>query len=199
MSHNPKGPIARLLNVPSSVVGDFWGALATLTSGRALWILGGLSALALELFSYFYFQRFLKLRPCEYCVLIRFCMLVIFLGGLVGAIYPKSFALRIPGFIISLWGAIMGLYYSLKLESINLDALNPEYLPVCASGAVKFPFSLPMTKFVPSHFTATGTCGEDTLWSLFGFNMTEYLFMIYIIYILGLFFMLISNWVPKRS
>ncbi|MDR2459363.1 MAG: disulfide bond formation protein B [Deltaproteobacteria bacterium] len=194
-----KRPPSKLLLVPGALLDDFWGTLAYLTVHRPLWLLGGLSALALELFSYFYYQRFLHLRPCEYCVLIRFCMLIIFFGGLTGAIYPKNFFPRCCGFIISLWGAILGLYYTLKLEDINLDALNPDFLPVCGTGEVIFPFGIPMTRLFPSHFTATGTCGEDTLWSLLGFNMAEYLMMIYIIYILGLSFMFISTLLKTKK
>ncbi|MDR2349612.1 MAG: disulfide bond formation protein B [Deltaproteobacteria bacterium] len=191
-----KGFFARLAGLPGEIVDDFWGTLGKLQDERLLWVCGGLSALCLELFSYFYFQRHLKLRPCEYCVLIRFSMVVLFSGGMVGAMKPSSLFFKLPGLAISEIGAVMGLRYSIILENINLDSMDPDYLSVCSFGKVSFPLGIPMDEYFPGHFLAPGTCGKDTLWSFLDFNMTEWLIPIYIVYALGLLFMF-AAWILK--
>jgi disulfide bond formation protein DsbB len=187
-----------IIAIPGNLLNDFWGTLGELQDGRLLWFLGGLSGLCFELFSYYYYQRYLGLRPCMYCVLIRFTMLIIFLGGVLGTIRPSSLFFKIPGLVVSMIGAIMGLRYSIILENINIEAAFPDFLPLCESGKVVFPLNIPMDSYFPKHFTATGHCGEDTLWSLWDFNMTEWLIMVYIVYILGLFLMFVA-WILKAQ
>jgi disulfide bond formation protein DsbB len=194
MAPVPKeGFFKSIILIPKNLIDDFWGTLGDLQDQRLLWFLGGLSGLFFEVFSYLYFQKYLSLRPCEYCVLIRFCMLVIFLGGMIGTILPSSLIFKIPGLIVSMTGAVMGLRYTILLEIINIEASLPGFLPLCSSGRVDFPLNIPMEKYLPEHFIATGTCGEDTLWSLWDFNMSEWLIMIYVVYILGLFLMFIAH------
>jgi disulfide bond formation protein DsbB len=188
-----------ILSPLNNLVNDFWGTLGEWERGRVLWFCGGLSALALELFSYFYYQRHLALKPCEYCVLIRLAMWGIALGGLIGGIYPKCFLFKLPGYLVALISAIWGLVLSIKLENINLDALKPDFFAPCQAGVVHFPFGLPMDKLMPTHFKPSGECGVDTLWSFFGFTMTQLLIMVYLVYILGLIFMLIASIMRKAK
>ncbi len=67
---------------------DFWGAWGRWQDRRPLWLMGGGIALFLEIFSWAFFQTFLGLLPCELCVYIRFSMLGIFAGAMVGALRP---------------------------------------------------------------------------------------------------------------
>jgi disulfide bond formation protein DsbB len=160
---------------------------------RLLWFLGGLSALMLELFSYFYYQLYLGLKPCEFCVLIRLSMWGIALGGFLGAIYPKFIPLKILAYAVALANSIWGLKLSIALEMINIESQLPDYFSPCTLGKVSFPFGIPFDKFFPAHFYPSGTCGEDSLWSFFDFTMPELLLMVYIVYIVGLLLMLTAS------
>jgi disulfide bond formation protein DsbB len=173
---------------------DFWSTLNRWQNQRPLWLLGGLSAFFLEIFSILFFQFFLELQPCDFCVRIRFCMITLFLGSLVALIKPSSFFLKLPAYGLCLYSAIFGLCLTIQLEIINLNqAYNTQYTPFCKPGQVVFPFKLPLYKWLPNHFSAPGVCGSaDSSWSLWGFSMSEWLMMIYTIYILGLLLMLIS-------
>ncbi|MDR1313704.1 MAG: disulfide bond formation protein B [Deltaproteobacteria bacterium] len=194
------GPAAGLLGLPDALFGDFWGTLKLWQDGRGLWLCGGLSALALELFSYLYFQRHLKLSPCEYCVLIRFAMLMILAGGLLGAVLPKSPACKLPGLALSLAGSVMGLRWTIVLEGINLAAqMDPDYLPVCRSGRVSFPLGIPLDRLLPGHFTPGGSCGVESLYEFWGMTMPQWLLMIFLVYAAGLCLMGISAALPRRA
>jgi disulfide bond formation protein DsbB len=179
-------PVMRLVN-------DFWGTLGDWEASRPLWLAGGLSAACFEIFSYLYFQRYLGLRPCEYCVLIRLAMVLLALGGLVGAIYPKSLIAKVPGYIIAIGASVWGLVLSVRLEFIVLESATPGYIPPCSSGQTSFPLGIPLDKMLPGHFHASGTCGVDGLWDFWGFTMTELLIMAYVVYITGLCLMLAAG------
>jgi disulfide bond formation protein DsbB len=168
--------------------------------GRALWVLGGLSALGLEIFSYVFFQAFLGLKPCEYCVLIRLAMLGLALGGFLGAAYPRSLLAKLPGYAVALGFSAWGLHLSLALEYINLEAaLDPNFFSPCGSGAMDFPLGIPFDAMLPSHFLPSGVCGEDSRWALFDFSMTQQLIMIYVVYIVGLLLMLAAGILKSRK
>ncbi|MDR2611452.1 MAG: disulfide bond formation protein B [Deltaproteobacteria bacterium] len=193
------GLLGRIAGLPDRLLDDFWGTLKLWQDGRGLWFLGGLSALGLELFSYLYFQRRLGLSPCEYCVLIRSAMLVIFLGGMTGAVLPRSLLFKLPGLALALAGAVVGLRWSVILEGINLAAaMDPDFLPVCRSGRVEFPLGIPLDLWLPGHFSPGGECGLDSAWLFWGFSMTQWLIMIYTVYIVGLLMMAASMFVPGK-
>jgi disulfide bond formation protein DsbB len=195
----PANPFSGLLRLPDRLFDDFWGTLKLWQDGRGLWLCGGLSALALELFSYLYFQRRLRLSPCEYCVLIRFAMAVIFMGGMIGAIRPSRLPFKIPGLAVSMAGAVMGLRWTLILEGINLDAqTDPDYLPVCWFGRVEFPLGIPMDRILPGHFSPGGTCGVESQWEFWLMSMPQWLIMIYTVYAAGLFLMAVAAVLPRR-
>ena len=100
----------------TSFLSECWGAfkrdpLGTLNhwqNFRALWLLGGLTALAMELIAYFFFQKFLAMDPCEMCVYIRFSMLVMFAGGMLVAINPRLPWLRLAGYVVVGWAVDKG-------------------------------------------------------------------------------------------
>ncbi|MDR2200295.1 MAG: disulfide bond formation protein B [Deltaproteobacteria bacterium] len=191
-------PPKAILRLPGELLDDFWGVLGGWERGRALWLSGGLSALAVELFSYFYFQRHLGLKPCEYCVLIRFAVLGLALGGFLGAIVPAFFPAKLPGYLLSLSASLWGLHLSVKLDFINLAAMDPDFFSPCASGRVKFPFGLEPDKLFPAHFSALGTCGADSAWSFWDFTMPEILIIVFSLYILGLLLMLAASILARR-
>ncbi|MDR1080298.1 MAG: disulfide bond formation protein B [Deltaproteobacteria bacterium] len=193
------GLASRLLGLPDALFDDFWGTLKRWQDRRALWLCGGLSALALELFSLLYFQRHLRLSPCEYCVLIRFAMATVFLGGMIGSIRPSSPLFKLPGLAVSIAGAAMGLRWCFVLEGINVHAaMNPDFMAPCSSGRVSFPLGLPLDRWLPGHFSPGGVCGVESQWEFWGMNMPQWLIMICLVYLAGLVLMGVANFLPRR-
>ena len=149
-----------------------------LDPGRRLaWLgLGGL-ALGLEIFSYAYFQNYLKLRPCELCVYIRFSMAAAAFGSAVVALNPRRLVWQAAGGLIILWALVQGLAWNLRLEGIYSSAAAPGYA-LCSPAAVRFPLGLPLDRWLPSHFSPTAPCGADG-WRFLGLNMAEWLLPVY--------------------
>jgi len=159
--------------------GDFWGAFARWQDGRTIWLLGGGIALFLEIFSWAFFQTFLRLSPCEMCVYIRFSMVSIFLGAMVGAIRPRNILFKTAGYAIVFWGIIRGLIWDIRLEIENIRAADPNWFSLCRPSSAEFPFGLRLDQWLPAHFRPEAACGEDSAWSIFGLNMSEWLLFVY--------------------
>ncbi|MDR2443148.1 MAG: disulfide bond formation protein B [Deltaproteobacteria bacterium] len=186
------GPLKKLLD-------DFFGALKDYANHRPMWLLGAVTAIAIELFSVGFFQKYLGLRPCEYCVVIRFDTLVVALGGLIAFIKPSSWFIRIPGLVVSFYGAIAGLLNTLALEAIYLKSQYlPGYITVCRAGQMRFPFKLRPDKWFPFHFSPEAICGEDPVWSFLGFTMTQWLIIIFIFMLIALTLAFIAPFVNTR-
>lgn len=172
--------------------GDFGGTFARWQDRRAIWLLGGGIALFLEIFSVAFFQKFLRLNPCELCVYIRFSMVCIFWGAMVGAVNPKHLGFKLAGYVIVFWGIIRGLIWDIRLEIENLRAADPTWFSLCKPSEAEFPFGLKLDRWLPTHFRPEAVCGEDSAWSMFGLNMSEWLFFIYGGFILVVSLMLVS-------
>ncbi|MDR1606929.1 MAG: disulfide bond formation protein B, partial [Deltaproteobacteria bacterium] len=104
------------LNYPYLNLVDQW------RRGRPLWLAGALLSVGLELFSVLYFQKGLGLKPCLYCVYIREAIILIALGSLWAAICPSLGFFRILGHLVSLAGSFLVLFFSFKLETLNVIA-----------------------------------------------------------------------------
>jgi disulfide bond formation protein DsbB len=151
---------------------------------RLAWLgLGGL-ALGLEIFSHIYFQNYLKLRPCELCVYIRFSMVAVFLGSAVTALNPRRFAWRLAGGLFVVWGLIQGLIWDIRLAGIYWQAAAPGYYALCSPATVRFPLGLPLERWLPSHFAPTAPCGVDG-WRLLDLNMAEWLLSVYAFFLVA--------------
>jgi disulfide bond formation protein DsbB len=178
-----------------NITDQFFPTLGRWQERRPLWLLGGLWALGMELFSVLYFQLYLEMFPCEYCVKIRLSMIIIFIGAMVAAINPRCLILKVVGYGTTLCSAFWGLIMSGILETINIKTLyTPGWFPPCSAGFVKFPMGLKLDEWLPKHFNPEGTCGEDSQWLLMGFSMTQWLMLVYMAMIIGLILML-SSWI----
>lgn len=134
--------------------------IAALQDSRVLWILLVIITLGLEQVAYQVFQKWLYMRPCEQCVYIRFAMICIMIGGIIGAINPKQVALKIIGGIFVVYGAVKGIVYSLKLIKISESYRSGDPFGVQGCSATPtYPFNLPLDKWFPSTFLPTGDCG----------------------------------------
>lgn len=174
---------------------DFWGTLAGLQSRRGIWLFFAGTALFMELFSWAFFQTFLGLEPCELCVYIRFSMLAICLGALVAAVLPDSALFRLAGYALTAWWTVQGFLWSKRLDHENFMAADPDWISGCA-GIPSFPFGLPLHEWLPSHFMPLAICGEDSAWTLFGFSMPEWLFLVYGCFALAILLMLVA-WIRQ--
>ena len=158
---------------------------------RPAWFLFGGLALGLEIFSYVYFQEILGLRPCELCVYIRFFLLVVFLGALVVAINPGRLFWSAAGGLIIFWALVRGMVWNLKLVGIYAQAVEPGYA-LCSLTAPRFPFGLPLDRWLPFLFSPLALCGIDG-WRFLGFNMAEWLLPIFGFLFAGFFGLFIKK------
>lgn len=134
--------------------------IASWQDARWLWILLFIIALVLEQVAYQVFQKWLYMRPCEQCVYIRFAMVCLMIGGIIGAINPKQIVLKIIGYIFVIYGAVKGIGFSLKLIKISEAYRSGDPFGVQGCSAVPvYPFNLPLDKWFPSTFLPTGDCG----------------------------------------
>jgi len=136
--------------------------IAALQDGRLPWILLATIGLGLELVAYQIFQKWLYMRPCEQCVYIRFAMICLVIGGVIGAINPKNFRLKLIGYVVAIYGAVKGIVYSLTLIKIGkaYRSSDPFGVQGCST-APTFPFNLPLHEWFPRIFLPTGECGVD--------------------------------------
>ncbi|AOR65233.1 disulfide bond formation protein DsbB [Pectobacterium wasabiae] len=160
--------------------------------GRGAWLLLAFTALALELTA-LYFQHVMLLKPCVLCIYQRSALWGVFAAGIVGAIAPSSL-LRYPA--IALW--IYSSYEGVRLAWKHTDILlNPSPFNTC-DFFVSFPSWLPLDKWLPAIFNATGDCSERQ-WSFLSMEMPQWLLGIFAAYLLIAVLVLIAQpFRPKR-
>ncbi|AIA71171.1 disulfide bond formation protein DsbB [Pectobacterium atrosepticum] len=160
--------------------------------GRGAWLLLAFTALALELTA-LYFQHVMLLKPCVLCIYQRSALWGVFAAGIVGAIAPSSL-LRYPA--IALW--IYSSYEGIRLAWKHTDILlNPSPFTTC-DFFVSFPSWLPLDKWLPAIFNATGDCSERQ-WSFLSMEMPQWLLGIFAAYLLIAVLVLIAQpFRPKR-
>lgn len=108
------------------------------------------------------FQVWLYMKPCEYCVYIRFAFFCILFSGVIAAIKPKNVIFKVIGYVLAFWGCIEGVVSSLKLDKIH-QAVRSDFpfgVQGCSSDPT-FAFALPLDKWSPDWFKPTGDCGYD--------------------------------------
>ncbi|KHN56160.1 disulfide bond formation protein DsbB [Pectobacterium fontis] len=160
--------------------------------GRGAWLLLAFTALALELTA-LYFQHVMLLKPCVLCIYQRCALWGVFAAGIVGAIAPST-PLRYPA--IALW--IYSSYEGVRLAWKHTDILlNPSPFNTC-DFFVSFPSWLPLDKWLPAIFNATGDCSERQ-WSFLSMEMPQWLLGIFAAYLLIAVLVVIAQPLrPKR-
>lgn len=136
--------------------------IARLQDQRFLWILMVVAMGGLVIVAHSFFQNYLYMAPCEQCVYIRFSMLVMAIGGIIAAINPRNIILKIIGYVMGIYGAIIGIQYSIKLHTIHeaVHGDDPFGVQGCSTDP-SFPFGLPLAQWAPDWFKPTGDCGYD--------------------------------------
>jgi len=163
------------------------------SQGRGAWLLLALTALAFELVALF-FQHVMGLKPCVMCIYERCALFGVMGAGIVGAIEPKSLPLRWAAIVIWLYSAYKGL--ALSIEHTNIQ-LHPNPFVTC-DFAARFPTWLPLDKWLPSVFVASGDCAERS-WTFLTWSMPQWMIVIFAAYLLvGALVLIAQPFKPKR-
>lgn len=148
-----------------------------LSLNRPAWLLLFLSGFALEGCA-LYFQHIMGLAPCVMCIYERLALLAIMAAGLLGFIAPKVWVIRWLALILGIFGAVKGLLLAIKHTDYQL---HPAPWNQCTF-FVDFPPTLPLNKWFPNLFEATGSCNDIT-WQFLNLTMPQWLIGIFAIYL----------------
>jgi len=170
-----------------------YSAIKQLPQRRSSWLLLALTALMLEL-SALYFQHVMKLEPCVMCIYERITVLAILVAGLIGAIAPRYWLIRLLAFTSWGVGAIWGLL--LALEHVNYQ-LHPSPFATC-DFYPNFPEWLPLHEYVPWLFNPLGDCANIE-WLFLGYTMPQWLIVAFAIYSIVFTVVIVAAIVPKKS
>lgn len=160
--------------------------------GRGAWVLMAFTAFVLEMAA-LYFQHVMMLKPCVMCIYERCALFGIMGAGVVGAIAPKT-PLRLLAILLWIYTAWEGVRLAWQHTMIQL---HPTPFVTC-DFAVRFPDWLPLDKWLPSVFVASGDCSERS-WTLLTLSMPQWLVGIFAAYLLLALLVLIAQpFRPKK-
>jgi disulfide bond formation protein DsbB len=127
------------------------------------------------------------------CIYERNALFGVLGAGLVGAIAPKS-SLRLGALALWIYSAWEGLRLSYEHTMIQL---HPNPFTTC-DFAARFPSGLPLDKWMPSVFQATGDCA-DRSWTFLTLSMPQWMIVVFAGYLLVAALVLIAQPLkPKR-
>ncbi|WON78436.1 disulfide bond formation protein DsbB [Serratia sp. UGAL515B_01] len=161
------------------------------SQGRGAWLLMGLTALILELAA-LYFQHVMLLQPCVMCIYERVALFGIMGASLIGALAPKT-PLRYVAILLWIYSAWEGLQLAWKHTMIQL---HPSPFNTC-DFFVSFPSWLPLDKWLPEVFLASGDCSVRQ-WQFLSLEMPQWLVGIFAVYLLIGVIVLVSQFVRQR-
>ena len=127
------------------------------------------------------------LQPCVMCIYERCALFGIMGAGLVGAIAPKT-PLRYVAMVIWLYSAIRGLQLAWEHTMIQL---HPSPFQTC-DFAARFPTWLPLDKWLPQVFVASGDCSVRQ-WQFLSLEMPQWLVGIFAAYLLVAILVIIAQ------
>lgn len=149
-----------------------------LSLSRKAWLLVAVSCSALEATA-LYFQHGMGLNPCVMCIYERLALFAVLAAGILGLIAPRATLIRWAALALGLYGSIKGLLLALKHTNYQL---NPAPWNQC-SPFVDFPETLPLNKWFPYLFEATGDCSKIS-WQFWGLSMPQWLIAIFAVYLI---------------
>ncbi|MCT8555254.1 disulfide bond formation protein DsbB [Glaesserella parasuis] len=166
-----------------------------LSISRSAWLLLTASCTALEAAA-LYFQHGMGLNPCVMCIYERLALLAILIAGIIGFLAPRKTLVRWLALLLGLFGSIKGLSLAIKHTDYQL---NPAPWNQC-SPFVDFPETLPLNKWFPDLFEATGKgdCGK-VVWQFLDLSMPQWLIVVFSIYIVVFAVIIISQFKHTSS
>lgn len=132
------------------------------------WLL--LAAIALSLDGVaLYLQHVLQVEPCNECIYVRAGVLGLGVSGLMGALAPKYWAMR----LLALTGCFAALGWSLYRVNLLLDLerVVREGGEASCKRFKGFPDWLPLDTWLPEVFEPRAMCGTVS-WTLLGQSVT---------------------------
>lgn len=162
------------------------------SQGRGAWLLMALTALVLALIA-LYFQHVMLLQPCVVCIYQRIALAGILGASVIGALAPRT-ALRYVAILLWIYSAWQGLQLAWKHSMIQL---HPSPFNTC-DFFVTLPSWLPLDKWLPAVFQASGDCSERQ-WQFLSLGMPQWLVGIFAAYLLIAVLVLISQFVRQRK
>lgn len=133
------------------------------------------------------------LKPCVLCIYERCALFGIMGAGLVGAIAPKT-PLRYAAIAIWLYSAGKGI--ALAWEHTQMQ-LHPSPFMTC-DFAARFPSWLPLDKWLPQVFVASGDCSVRQ-WEFLTLEMPQWLVGIFVAYfVVALLVLIAQPFKPKK-
>ncbi|MCE3115185.1 disulfide bond formation protein DsbB [Enterobacter sp. ASE] len=154
------------------------------------WLLLSLTAFFLEVVALF-FQHVMGLKPCVLCIYERCAILGILGAGFLGFIAPKT-RLRYASMALWAYSSWTGLRISWEHSQMQL---NPSPFMTC-DFAPKFPHWLPLDKWLPQFFSATGDCSVRQ-WHFMSLEMPQWLVIIFSFYFFVSIFVFYSQFFKK--
>ncbi len=153
-------------------------SLQAFSARRTGWLLLAASVLAFELCG-LYFEHVMHLQPCVLCIDERIAFLGILAAALLALINPRWFILRWGALLLWGFSALRGLQLALHHTDLQL---HPSPFKACPLFPT-FPGDLPLDRWMPWMFQATGDCSERQ-WSFLTWEMPQWLIPIFGAYLL---------------
>lgn len=162
------------------------------SKNRVAWLLLALTAFMLELLD-LYLQHLLLLNPCILCIYQRCALYGVVAAGLVGAVAPAT-PLRFAGLMIWLYSVWHGLLLAIKHTNIQF---HPSPFVTC-DFLVNFPAWLPLNKWLPSVFSASGDCTVRQ-WHFLSLEIPQWMIIIFSTYLAIAAIILVAQCFPSRK
>lgn len=159
---------------------------------RRFWLVLVLTTFSLELMA-LYFQYLKLLEPCVLCIYQRCALYGIVAAGLIGAIAPTTL-LRFIGLFLWIYSAWQGLLLAVKHVNIQL---HPSPFITC-DFFVNFPHWLPLDKWLPEIFSASGDCAKSQ-WHFLLLGIPQWMIIIFSIYLILAIIILLAQFICLRK
>nr|WP_086938143.1 disulfide bond formation protein DsbB [Thaumasiovibrio occultus] len=158
---------------------------------RQPWLILLLIIIALELTA-LYFQHVMNLAPCVMCIYERIAMMGMGVGAAIGLAAPNNLVARWAG--LGVWG--YSAYRGLTLSQEHVGYQFPDPNDLFGGGVcdiyVNFPDWLPLNKWVPWLFEATGDCSK-IVWQFMDLSMPQWLVIIFALNLIALGVIVVSQ------
>ena len=167
--------------------------LHSLPQSRRSWLALAGVATTFELVA-LYFQHVMGLAPCVMCIYQRTAILGIVGSGLLGAIAPQQFPVRLAAYAI--WGycSIKGLL--LALEHVEIQTTQSPFFS--CDFRPNFAHTLPLDEWLPFFFRADGDCASIS-WIFLGWSMSQWMVVIFSCFIASLAIIVLNRLRPRNQ